>query len=60
MLSAGKAYGESGQISPALGLWAPNVIFAAVAVYFLKRAANERPFTFRSLPEFVRRRLIEN
>ena len=44
ILSAGKIYGETGVIPPALAMWAPNLILAVFAVYFFNRAARERTF----------------
>lgn len=43
-ISAAKALGEEGSYSPAVGLWLPNVIFAALAVLLWIKTARESPF----------------
>ncbi|MEG2139438.1 MAG: LPS export ABC transporter permease LptF [Bilophila sp.] len=42
MMSFGFSTGESGTITPAIGLWAPNVLFLAVGMYGLWLTARER------------------
>jgi lipopolysaccharide export system permease protein len=43
MMTAGRVLGEIGVIHPAVGLWAPNLVFGAGGLVMLVRAANEQP-----------------
>ncbi len=43
LLSVGRIFGESGAFSPAIGVWAPNIILFFVAFFLLKRVSNNRP-----------------
>jgi lipopolysaccharide export system permease protein len=49
VLSVTKGLGERGFISPALGCWAPNVLFLLLGIYLFKKAAAEEPLPFFSL-----------
>lgn len=42
MMSFGFSTGESGTIPPAIGLWAPNILFLTVGMYGLWLSARER------------------
>ncbi len=59
LLSAGKVYGEAGLLSPAIGMWAPNIFMAGMAIYLLKRAGKENPFKYSFLPRQLRKLLIQ-
>ncbi|MCJ7685276.1 MAG: LPS export ABC transporter permease LptF [Desulfobacteraceae bacterium] len=37
---------SSGGMSPVIGVWLPDVFLIISIIYFLRRAANERPFNF--------------
>jgi lipopolysaccharide export system permease protein len=45
LLSAGQALAEQGLVPAVIGLWLPNVAFAAFGVYLFQQAAQERAFT---------------
>ncbi|MBI9111471.1 LPS export ABC transporter permease LptF [Maridesulfovibrio ferrireducens] len=47
MLSLGITLGESGTLSPVVGLWAPNTIFAVISILLLKMAVMERSFRIK-------------
>ncbi len=55
LLTAGWGFGESGKYPPFIGMWAPNVIMGAIAVFFTFRAGRDRPFLFAALPDAVHR-----
>ncbi len=59
LLSAGKVYVEAGLLSPAIGMWAPNIFMAGMAIYLLKRAGKENPFKYSFLPRQLRKLLIQ-
>ncbi len=59
LLSAGKVYGEAGMLPAAIGMWAPNIFMAALAVYLLIRAGKENPFKYSFLPRQLRKLLIQ-
>jgi lipopolysaccharide export system permease protein len=42
LLSVGFSAGESGTVSPVVGVWLPNLLFAILAAVGLQRAARER------------------
>ncbi len=46
LLLCGEALGETGKLSPIIGVWAPNLIFGAAGVYIFIRATKEKPLTF--------------
>jgi lipopolysaccharide export system permease protein len=43
LLSAGQGLAQQERIPAVVGLWAPNLVFAALGVGLLRRAARERP-----------------
>jgi len=43
VLSAGWVFGEAGVYPPIVGMWMPNVVVGALAVYLMFMTANERP-----------------
>ncbi|MCB2166874.1 MAG: LPS export ABC transporter permease LptF [Deltaproteobacteria bacterium] len=43
LMTAGRVFGQMGFYHPALGLWAPNILFGIGGVIMLIRAANEKP-----------------
>ena len=47
MLSLGITLGESGTLSPLIGLWTPNIIFAVLSILLLKMAVMEHSFRIR-------------
>ncbi len=58
ILTAGWGYGELGKYPPVLGMWMPNIIFFAIAVFFLFQTGEEHPsiinYWFRALDWFLR------
>lgn len=46
MLTAGKTVSEGGKIPVEQAMWLPNVVFAALTVYFTRRAAREYSSSF--------------
>lgn len=50
LISAGITTGESGQMPPLIGIWAPNVLFLALGLYGIRLAALER---MPRLPDFA-------
>ena len=46
LLSAGLLFSEAGNISPALGMWMPNVVMGGLGIFLLIRTANDRPVGF--------------
>lgn len=46
LLSAAYSFGESSAFPPELGMWAPNIVVGAVAVYMLYKANRESPISF--------------
>ncbi|MDJ0781164.1 MAG: LPS export ABC transporter permease LptF [Desulfosarcinaceae bacterium] len=44
VLTAGWTYGKTGAVPPMIGMWAPNVLFALLGAFFLRRCANDRGF----------------
>lgn len=59
LLSAGKVYGEAGMLPPSIGMWAPNILMAGLAIYLFKRAGKEMPFKYSFLPRQLRKLLIQ-
>ncbi|SME94859.1 LPS export ABC transporter permease LptF [Desulfovibrio gilichinskyi] len=57
MLSLGITLGESGSLSPIIGLWAPNVLFAVLSILLLKMAVMEHSFRIR-IP-FLKKKIRE-
>jgi len=55
----GEALGETGKLSPMIGVWAPNLIFVAVGVYLLTMTAKERPIRFDSYSNILKK-LVAN
>ena len=47
MLSLGITLGESGTLSPMVGLWSPNILFAAASIFLLRMAVLEHSFRVR-------------
>ncbi|WP_321403820.1 LPS export ABC transporter permease LptF [Maridesulfovibrio sp.] len=47
MLSLGVTFGESGVLTPVIGLWLPNVSFAVISIVLLKMAVMEHSFSLR-------------
>jgi len=44
LLSAGEILGESGRISPLLGMWMPDIVLGGLGIYLVTRVANDRSF----------------
>jgi lipopolysaccharide export system permease protein len=42
LFAAAKSFGESGSYPPALGMWIPNIVFAALTIFMLRKAVSER------------------
>jgi lipopolysaccharide export system permease protein len=57
LLSVGWALGESGTLHPVVGMWAPNVIMAAIGIYLYRRALQDRPLQFGRLFQHAKFRL---
>ena len=45
-MSSAFAFGKSGALPPAVGVWLPNVVFAVLMVYMVNEAAKDRPIVF--------------
>jgi lipopolysaccharide export system permease protein len=57
ILVAGEVFGEAGVYPPAIGMWMPNIILAAVAFPLWRSAATDRPFApVEKVGAFLRRR----
>jgi lipopolysaccharide export system permease protein len=46
LTTAGTSLAERGAILLEIGMWAPDVIFLALSIYLLVKAANESPVFF--------------
>jgi lipopolysaccharide export system permease protein len=46
LLTAGWTYGKTGALPPLVGMWAPNLIFGGLAIFFLRRCAADRSLGF--------------
>jgi lipopolysaccharide export system permease protein len=46
LLTAGWTYGKTGALPPLVGMWAPNLIFGGLAIFFLRRCATDRGLGF--------------
>lgn len=57
LLSMGWALGESGTLHPVVGMWAPNIIIAAIGIYLYRRALKDRPLQFGGLFKYAKFRL---
>jgi len=62
LLSAGKILGESGNLPPVYGMWLPNAVTGAAALYLILQTAKERTIKldvlarqFQRLPAWFRR-----
>jgi lipopolysaccharide export system permease protein len=56
LVTAGSSLAETGAISPTLGVWAPNVLAVAAAVYLVRRANGGQSFSRSTqLAEAVRK-----
>ena len=42
MVSAGLVFGKTGRVSPAIGMWLPNVVMGIAGIWFVVRSARER------------------
>jgi lipopolysaccharide export system permease protein len=49
LLTAGWTYGKTGVVPPLVGMWAPNLIFAGLGIFFLLRCASDRGLGFDQL-----------
>jgi lipopolysaccharide export system permease protein len=45
LVTAGSSLAETGAISPTLGVWAPNVLAVAAALFLVRRANGRQPFS---------------
>ena len=55
LLSAGFVFGEAGIYPPVIGMWVTNLVLGGMGLYFLVKAANDRPLILGSLSGWVRR-----
>jgi lipopolysaccharide export system permease protein len=46
ILSVGWALGESGTLPPAVGMWTPNILTAAIGIFLYRRTLADRPVRF--------------
>jgi len=53
LMTAGRVLGEIGMITPAIGLWSPNIIVGVGGAVMLIRAANEKPTYLIPLMRFL-------
>ncbi len=57
ILVAGEVFGEAGVYPPAIGMWMPNLVLAAVALPLWRSAATDRPFApAQAIGSLLRRR----
>jgi lipopolysaccharide export system permease protein len=49
LLTAGWTYGKTGAVPPLVGMWAPNLVFALLGGFFLRRCATDRSLGFDQL-----------
>jgi lipopolysaccharide export system permease protein len=49
LLTAGWTYGKTGALPPQVGMWAPNVVFGGLALFFIRRCASDRSLGFDQL-----------
>lgn len=62
LINNGEAMAQSGRVSPAVGMWTPNVILLVFGVWLLARANRETGFKsdrtplWRRIPDVLRRR----
>jgi lipopolysaccharide export system permease protein len=54
LLSVGWALGESGTVHPVVGMWAPNIIMAAIGIYLYRRSMQDRPLQFGRLFKYAK------
>jgi lipopolysaccharide export system permease protein len=52
---SGEALGETGNVAPALGAWAPNIILGVVGIYMLLMATRERPLRIDFVTPIIHR-----
>ncbi|MDI6791196.1 MAG: LptF/LptG family permease, partial [Thermodesulfobacteriota bacterium] len=57
MLALAKGLGETGVVSPAIGMWVPNITFALMAVYLTVKTNEERPIWFMEILQRLSERL---
>nr|HID59442.1 LPS export ABC transporter permease LptF [Desulfobacterales bacterium] len=61
LISAASSLGESGLYPPVIGMWLPNILLGILAVFMLKKTAEETEIRlinyFNLLLHFIRRRL---
>jgi len=57
LYSAAKSLGETGLYPPVVGLWLPNMVFGALALYLMIQTSRERPWTFFVFLADLRRRI---
>ncbi|MCB2193191.1 MAG: LPS export ABC transporter permease LptF [Deltaproteobacteria bacterium] len=59
LLSAAWSFGEGGYYPPVVGMWAPNIIFAAVGILMFRQSLHEAPIPLLDkldrLPDLFRR-----
>ena len=53
LLSIGTVFGENGAYPPIIGMWVPNIVMGALGLFLLVRAANEKPFRFDLLTDWL-------
>lgn len=54
LLSGGWALGESGTLQPVVGMWAPDIIMAAIGIYLYRRSIQDRPLQFDRLFKYAK------
>ncbi|MBU0515993.1 MAG: LptF/LptG family permease, partial [Proteobacteria bacterium] len=45
-MSSAFAFGKSGALPPAIGVWLPNVVFGLLTIYMIREAANDKTIVF--------------
>ncbi|MEJ2642071.1 MAG: LPS export ABC transporter permease LptF [Desulfosarcinaceae bacterium] len=49
LLTAGWTYGKTGDLPPLVGMWVPNLVFALLGAFLLRRCATDRSLGFDQL-----------
>ena len=53
LLTAGYSFGKSGAYPPAIGMWLPNVVMAAIGLVFLFQTGNEKSLKLDLLANYL-------
>lgn len=54
MLLSGESMIETRNLSPFIGIWTPNIIFAVAGIYLLSKAAKDKPITIPPVGDVIK------